>query len=877
MRTGFLVLLSAACALTSGFALADVDVRDADAEMFPANVTYDSAIPTPESILGHELGQAPVRHHKLVEYITTVANLSERLSLEIIGYTHERRPILFIVATSKDNHARLDEIRAQHIALTEPASKQSVNDDMPVVTWINYGVHGAESSGMDASLPFIYYLAAAQGEEIDRILSNSVVLVTAIFNPDGHSKRIAWFDAYGGQQAIADPAHIEHDFNWQFARTNHYWFDLNRQWLLLTQPEPRAWMKKWHKWRPNLTVDYHEMGGGQTYYSHPGVATRTNPLVPDEAERLMAETAKTAEAFLDSEARLYFHGERFDNYYIGKGSTFPLVNGGVGMLYEAGAALGRELETANGLRTYRENIRKHFRTSIASMEAGSRLRSEYLRYQKTFYQSAIDEANRSATKAWVFAAPGDPARMHLFADVLNYHRIDTHKLTRDITVGGTRYKAPEALIVPVAQAQYRMIRSIFETVSEFEGTTFYDVSTYTLPPAFGLQYTALGSREFRGNIVGDRFATPLPVAAEPDEASYAYVFDWSSYYAPRALQRVLGSGVLARVATKPFTAITSTGTKAFARGSIIVPFDRQEIERAEILQIMRVIAAEDGVTVHSLTSGRSATGTAGVNVGGPSAIPLEEPKTLLVVGRDVSLYDAGEIWHLLDYRMDMPVTLRSRERLDGIDWSRYTHIVFSSGDYDNYEPDFAERLRQWVADGGTIIGLRDAAPWVRASVLDWVDPESDEGLAAAAVSQEEPEEEEPERTPYDEKDAREAIDDVGGAIFRGDLDITHPLGFGYSAGEIFLHKNTKEPMDSTGNPYGTVIAYTAEPVLSGYVSEENVAALAGTAALIAERVGGGSVILFADNPNFRGYWYGTNKLFLNALFFSRTFQPPDED
>ena len=877
MKTSIL----AVCALISGLALADVDVRDADVDLLPTDVTYDPAIPTPESVLGHELGMAPVRHHKLVEYITTVANLSERLSVEIIGYTHERRPILFVVATSEDNRSRLDEIRAQHVALTTPASNQAVTDDMPMVTWINYGVHGAESSGMDASLPFIYYLAAAQGEEIDRILSDSVVLVTAIFNPDGHSKRVAWFDAYGGQQAIADPAHIEHDFNWQFARTNHYWFDLNRQWLLLTQPEARAWMRKWHEWRPNLTVDYHEMGGGQTYYFHPGVATRTNPLVPDEAERLMAATARTSEAFLDSEARLYFHGELFDNYYIGKGSTFPLVNGGVGILYEAAAALGRELETPNGLRTYRENIRKHFRTSIASIEAGSRLRSEYLRYQKTFYQSAVDEAANYATKAWVFAAPGDPARMHLFADLLNYHRISTHKLTRDISVNGVRYKASEALIVPIAQAQYRMIRSVFETVSEFEDVTFYDVSTYTLPPAFGLQYAALGAREFRSNFVGEVFATPMPVAAEPDESSYAYVFDWGSYYAPRALQRVLGSDVLARVATKPFTAFTSAGTKEFARGSIIVPFDRQEVERTEILQLMRTIATADGITVHALTSGRSATGTAGVNVGGPAAIPLQEPTTLLVVGRDVSLYDAGEIWHLLDYRMDMPVTLRSRERLDGIDWNRYTHIVFSSGEYDGYEPEFAGRLRQWVTDGGTIIGLRDAAPWVRTAVLDWVDPESDEGQAAAAVAEVEPmeeaEEEEFERAPYDEKDDREAIEVVGGAIFRGDLDNSHPLGFGYSRREIYLHKNVTDPMESTGNPYGTVIAYAENPVLSGYVSEENVAKLAGTAALIAERLGDGSVILFADNPNFRGYWYGTNKLFLNALFFSTVFQAPAED
>ena len=328
---GFMVLLN------TGPAVAQADVRDADAEMFPADVQYDPAVPKPEEFLGFKLGHEPVRHHQLVDYITHVAAMSDRLSLEVIGYTHERRPILFLVATSPSNHAQLDDIRERHVALSEAGSSQAVTDDMPVVTWVNYGVHGAESSGMDAALPFIYHLAAARGEEIERVLSTSVILVTAIFNPDGHSKRVAWFDAYGGQQRIADPAHIEHQFNWTFARTNHYWFDLNRQWLLLTQPEPRAWMRKWHEWRPNITVDYHEMGGQQTYYFHPGVRTRTNPLVPARAEELLEQTVRTSEDFLDGEGRLYFHGERFDNFYIGKGSTFPLVNGGVGVLYEAAA------------------------------------------------------------------------------------------------------------------------------------------------------------------------------------------------------------------------------------------------------------------------------------------------------------------------------------------------------------------------------------------------------------------------------------------------------------------------------------------------------------------------------------------------------------
>ncbi len=853
-----------------------VDVRDADAEMYPADVTYDPAVPMPAEVLGHELGHQPVRHHKLVDYITRVAERSDRLTVEIIGYSHERRPILFVVATSPGNHARLDEIRSRHAALSEAGSDQPVTDDMPGITWINYGVHGAEASGMDASLPFIYHLAAARGEEIERILSDSVILVTAVFNPDGHSQRVAWLDAWGGQRRIPDPAHIEHQYDWRFARTNHYGFDLNRQWLLLTQPEPRAWMRKWHEWRPNLTVDYHEMGGDQTYYFHPGVATRTNPLVPDRAEVLMERTVRTSEDFLDSEGRLYFHGEGFDNFYIGKGSTFPLLNGGIGVLYEAAATMGRERATANGLRTYRENIRKHFRTSIASIESGANLRREYQQYQKDFYSSALSEASRYSTKAWVFSAPGDPARMHFFADLLNYHRIATHRLARDISVGRKTFSAADSLVVPASQPQYRLIRSIFEAVTQFEDATFYDVSTWTLPLAFGLQNAALSSRDFRGNLLGDAFAPPMPVARAPDESSYAYVFEWGPYYAPRALQRVLESDLLARVATEPFAAFTSSGQHEFASGSIVVPLDRQQAGRSGIHELMRTIAAEDGITVHALTSGRSANGTAGVNIGGPSFRPLDLPNVLLVVGNDVNLYDAGEIWHLADYRMNMPITLRRRDGLEGIDWDRYTHVIFPSGEYEEYEPEYAERLRLWIAEGGTAIGMRHAAPWLRATTLDWVDPESEEGLAAAEVHDEE-EEEEIERLSYSEKDDFEAKKVIGGAIFAADLDVSHPMGFGYADRRLFLHKNVKEPMPPTVNPFATVIAYADEPLFSGFASDENQEALAGTPALIAERSGEGSVVLFADNPNFRGYWYGTNKLFLNAVFFSTVFEAPAED
>ena len=869
--------------IAANAAIAQDRVRAADAVLYPSDVSYDSRIPTPASVLGHELGAAPVRHHKLVEYITTVAELSDRMSVEVIGYSHERRPILFVVATSAANHARIDDLRAQHVALTEPDAGQPVLDTMPVVTWLNYGVHGAEASGMDASLPTIYYLAAAQGARVDELLANSVILVTAVFNPDGHAKRVHWFDSYGAQVPIADPQHIEHDYQWQLARTNHYHFDLNRQWLSITQPESRAWMRKWHQWRPNLSVDYHEMGSERTYFFSPGIPSRINPIIPDEADGLLAETVAASEAFLDSQSRLYFHAERYDNFFLGKGAGFPAVNGGIGLLYEAGSARGVELETPNGLRTYRENILKHFRTSLGSAFGALRQRQPLLDYQKRFYQTALEEAGDAVVRAYVFDAQDDAARLYHFVDLLNYHRIRTYELARDITVNGESYTAGQSMIVPMSQPQYRLIRAVFESINEFEDPAFYDVSAWTVPLSFNLQYEALSGRNFRGNLLGNEASLAMPVAAAPDVADYAYVFEWSAYYAPRALYRIVGESLLASVASQSFVAQTTRGPVTFKRGSILIPFDRQEKDKQEIASIMRDIAAQDGIFVHAISSGRSAIGSAGVDLGGPSFKPLEKPNVLLVTGRDTDLYNAGEIWHLLDYRMRIPVTMRERDRLQDTDWNRYTHLVFPGGEYERYLPEYADRIRQWVNEGGTVIGIRQGSQWLRANVLDYVEPLEGETVMVedfATESGHDPlltEDEEPERFDYDEKQARDAIDVIGGAIFGGDLDITHPLGFGYDQRTIALHKNIKEVMTRPVNPYATVIAYDTLPVLSGYASPANQDALSGTAALIAERKALGTIILFADDPNFRAIYYGTNKLFLNALFFSKAFEAPPEE
>lgn len=433
------------------------------------------------------------------------------------------------------------------------------------------------------------------------------------------------------------------------------------------------------------------------------------------------------------------------------------------------------------------------------------------------------------------------------------------------------------MIVPLDQPQHVLIRALFETITEFQDTKFYDVSTWTLPLSFGMQYTALSGRRVGGDLIGIAAGTAMPVATQPDEASYAYAFEWTGYYAPRALYRVLDAGLLARVALNPFVGQTTHGPFGFMRGTVIVGFDRQAVERERIHEIMREIARDDGIVVHSLVSGRSAIGTAGPDVGGQFYRPLTKPEVLVIVGREHEWYNAGEVWHLLDVRMNMDVTLRDRSRLDGADLGRYTHIVLAGGNYRSFPQSEAERLRAWVEDGGTIIGIRQGARWVHDNILAGDAGEADAPVDVSGHESFETETAEPARYPYEEKELRDPIDVIGGAIFAGDLDITHPLGFGYVSRDIALHRNTTDVFARPDNPYATVIAYATPPLLSGYASTRNQRAIEGSAALLAERKGDGSVILFADDPNFRAIWYGTNKLFLNALFFSRAFEPPRRD
>ena len=834
---------------------------DRAAPFYLDEVSYDPRVPRPETVIGHPLGYRIARNDLLVTYMRTIAEISPRITVEEIARTHEGRPILGLTITSPENHARIDEIRAAHVALSDPDSPQEVSGDMPVITWLNYGVHGAEVSSTDSSMAVAYHLAAAQGPAIEETLENSVIILIAVFNPDGNSRMSAWNHMNGANVPVSDPNHRLHNTFWPGGRTNHYWFDLNRQWLIVQHPEPRGWVAKFHEWRPNITVDFHEMGSASTYYFHPGAPERTFPYIPERSMELLDQVSDRPRSWLDSEQRLYFHEEGFDNYYIGKGSTYPHMHASMGMLFEQASSVGL-IDTPHGLLSFRDNIRTQYRSSLEMIRAGLEMKDELLQYQREFSRETAELAAEDDIQAYVFSSPGDNARAYHAIDILNRHQIEVNRLAEDIEIDGVLYPVGGSYIVRTGQPQYRMIKALFELITEFEDETFYDVSAWTLPLAFDFDFSPLSSRELRGNVVGDLISAVFPAAPAPTTASYAYLFDWSNYYAPRALYRLLEAGVLPKVATQPITIFSNGDVVSLPAGAILVPLGWQggDLSDDEIHALMGLIGEEDGIEVHPVNSGR--TPQIGMDLGSRNFVNIPLPKILLLVGEGMASYDAGEVWHHLDARMNIPVHMVNKRELGGLDLHNYTHVVLVGGNHSDIESMRGD-IDDWVRDGGTLVGIRQGARWAHDNILYQSATESISGSGS-----------ESERFDYAEKNEIEAQDIIGGAIFAGDLDVTHPIGFGIYNRNIASQRNTMIAFDPPENPWATLIKIPENALLSGFASSKNQEALAGKAMAIAERRGRGSVILFADNPNFRAYFFGTNKLFTNSLFFSLAFDRP---
>ena len=807
-------------------------------------IQYNPAIPTPAAWLGYEVGEWHASHDQLIGYMRALAAASERIKLQEYGRSYENRPLICLTISDPSNLSNLENILASRQQLADPeASKKLDMQSLPAVNYMGYSIHGNETSGSNAAFMVAYYLAAGQSEALLAQLKNTVILIDPCFNPDGMQRFSTWINSHKSNINSNDPVDDEYNEPWPRGRTNHYGFDLNRDWLVAQQPESKGRVAIFQAWKPNVLTDHHEMGSNATFFFQPGITSRVNPITPNKNQELTAKIAQYHARLLSQNKVLFYSGENYDDYYYGKGSTYPDVQGSIGILFEQASSRGTAQETENGILTFPYSIRNQVFASLTTLEAIADMRVELNEYLRNFYQTALAEAKRSEIKGYLFEDGDVPARE--FLNLLGSQSIRVQNTKEDININGKVFRARNAFFVPCEQAQYRLVRAIFERPTTFLDSIFYDISTWTLPDAFGLQWAPVGAKNFHS---GDFEAGLGLVSLNPpyilgDGISYAYAISPMGYETPKTLSKILKTGLRVRVAMRPFEA----SNQKFPQGTLVIAAERQTKSALEFGTIMNKLASE-GIPIYPIENGMTAEGP---DLGSSNFEVIRQPKILMLTGEGVNVADAGEIWHLLDTRYEMPLTMVRTNQFSGTNLSRYNVLILPNAQLGGVS---AEKVKQFAQEGGTIIATGSSLNWLKANNI-------------APIEFRKTTEKAPETRPYSSLSEDKGALAMPGAIFEATLDLSHPLCFGYSKPTLPIFLGDTLFVSPGSNPYSTPAIMTDNPRLSGYVHPRILPLASKAAAVVVYGVGKGKVICFPGDPNFRAFWYGTNRLFANAIFF----------
>jgi hypothetical protein len=816
---------------------------------------FNENIPSPEEFLGYGIGEHHTRHDLIVAYLTKLAALSDRASISQYGKTHEGRKLVMLTITTAKNLSNLDQIRKQHLAFID--SKQNVTnyDEVPILVNLGYNVHGNEPSSSEAALLTAYTFVASNNPEILNYLNKSVIMVDPTINPDGRDRHTQWANTYQGTPNVADPQDVEHNEYWPGGRTNHYWFDLNRDWLLAINPESRGKLKWYHQWYPNVVTDFHEMGTNSTYFFEPMKDNGSlDPIMPKEnyidLNNMFGDEFAKA---LDSIGSFYFTKEVFDGTYPGYGSSYPDLQGGLGLLFEQASSRGHVQKTAFGELTFAFTIRNQYLSSLTTVKAAVKNKAYLRKYQQDFFKSAMTKSARSRIKGYTFGDAHDQNRTKAFIDKLLIHEIEV-------------FKSGNKFVVPTNQPQYRMVQTMFETYNKYRDSVYYDASAWSVGNFYNMKYKPTSSLNLGSKIEN---TDELVSVAKVQKSDYAYIIDWDDYNAPAVLNHLQENGLVISSSFKPFTLAVGGQSKSFNYGSLVLPVSLQKKASAEIFSILQKAQQKYDVSMYGVNSGYSIKG---IDLGSRFVQPVKKVKAAMLIGDGTRSYEVGEVWHLLDTRVHMPITKIPMRNFNKTNFDKYTTLVMVSGRY-NLTKKLQEKIKNWVRKGNTLITIGTATSWaikkklvkekLTNAKIDSLNKVSDKIVM---------------RKPYVNSGENLGKESVGGIIVKVDIDRTHPLAFGYHDPSIPVYKNNTVWLAPSKNEYATVGKYAVNPLIDGFITKKNMEEnLKPSASLIVSKLGGGRVVLFADNPNFRGSWYGTNRLFLNAIFLGDKINIPSRD
>jgi hypothetical protein len=853
------------------------------------STNYESGIPSLKQVVGHDFGQEITTPDQIVTYLKALAAAApQHTRLVEYARTWEGRPLFVIAIGSPERISRIDDIKADLRRLADPrglaaGEAERLVKQLPVVTWLMHAVHGNEISSSDAGLAEAYHLLAARGDGyVDAILRESIVLIDPLQNPDGRTRFL--IHSFLGRSAVPDPepASAEHDEPWPGGRSNHYLFDMNRDWFALTQPETKGRTKLYLEWFPHVVVDLHEMGGDSTYYFAPP-ADPLNPHITRQQAQWFDIFGRENGRRFDERGFAYFIREVFDSFYPGYGESWPIFHGSIGMTYEQASTRGLVLRrNDDSLLSYREAVDHHFTAAITTAHTAAQNRERILRDFLEHRRSAVQEGGQGEVREYLVPPGPDPARTDRLVQLLVAQGIEVRRAEEPIRAASGTLPAG-TWIVPLAQPAGRLARNLLQPhvpqpdafVKEQErrrkkglADQIYDVTAWSLPEVYDVQV-----------VPSNRPAGVRSTPADPNRlangsgslaaARVAYLLPWGSG-AAAAVVEALQQGIRVRSAGQPFT----IGGRRYPSGTAVI---RGAENGADLADRLGPIVAHHGAEA---VPADSSYVEEGISLGSNQVVPLKTPRVLLAWDSPTQSTSAGWARYTLERRWGQRTTAIRTGSMGRADMNRFDVLVLPGGNYSGaFAGDALRRLKDWILAGGTLICLGEASRWAAAESVGLLETRTQlkDGRPEVEPAEKEAKKTEAPPKPFDFETAiqpeRERPEAVPGALLRVILDAEHWLAAG-TDGEIQAIVESQRvflPIKLDKGRNVGVYAPLDRLVAGGLVWDEGKELLAQKSFLIHQPLGRGHIVAFAEDPNYRAFTEATQLLFINAVLFGPAY------
>jgi hypothetical protein len=824
-------------------------------------VCSDAQLRSPNDFLGYKVGTRYTPHWKIVNYFQHVAaNASANVKLEQYGQTNEGRPLLLSFISSSENISKLEQIRLNNMRLANLAKDKAAptEDNAPAIVWLSYNVHGNETSSSEAAMMTIWALVDPSNIKTKEWLKNTVVVIDPCINPDGRDRYVNWFNSIVGKNMNTTLAAREHREPWPGGRTNHYNFDLNRDWAWQTQIESQQRMKVYNQWMPYVHVDFHEQGINNPYFFAPA-AQPFHEVITQWQRDFQVMLGKNHAKYFDEKGWLYFTKEVFDLFYPSYGDTYPTYNGAIGMTYEqaGGPAGGLGALTDEGdTLTLMDRAMHHYTTGLSTIEISSMNASRLVKEFRKFFNDAVSNGVGEYKTYLIKNYEADRERINALTTLLDKNGIQyefTSGSSRGTFTGYNYFSGKDEsftiegndLMIHSQQPRSAMAKVLFEPKSKLVDSNTYDITAWSLPYVYGLK--TFGSKVKLLHPAGSK---PASVVNNVGNA-YGYVIRWQGLQSVKALTSLWEQGVKVRFSETAF----EVNGQQFDRGSLIIIKKGNEGFGNSLASIINETCNANNVKANTITTGFV---DKGFDFGSSKIHFMKAPRIGLLTGEGVSSGGAGEVWHFFDQSLGYPITLINANDFARINLSDLDVIIMPSGNYRFLnEKSSADQLKDWINKGGRLVALEGAVGQL--SKTDWAIKSK---KADDAVDKKDPY---GALDIYEERERESIKSNIPGSIYKVQLDNTHPLAFGYPNFYYTLKQDDAvyEFMKDGGWNVGVL---KKDSQVSGFVGSSLKDKLNDALVFGVQDMGGGKIVYLADNLMFRNFWENGKLMFCNALF-----------